>query len=184
MTGIHDAILTHVRAGLQKALIDDLADDDPTKVGVVSIGPIQGDPTPDDARISVMLFENDPDAIIGGAVSSLAGDWSDEVDEIEIGSAITHVRRFSVKARCLLVNTAENSDAARSIASTVRERIETTLLHMSFTGVMNDSGYVSRDVLAEDFAGEMLQAGGPEAYDYQIKVRFSLLTTTRTGVSI
>ncbi len=181
MSGIHDLVLVYVRDALKKALIDDISDDDPAKAGIVTIGELQGDPTPDDARISVTLHENDPEAAISGVVSGLKGAWYDEVDEIEIGGTSTWVRRLSVKARCLLVNTAENLDDARAIASTVRERIEDTLSTLPFTGVANPSEYVSRGVLSEELTGEMLQAGGPEAYDYHIKIRFSLLTT-RNGV--
>ncbi len=177
MSGIHDLILLHVQEAFQKSLIDDLPLDDKARAGVVYIGPLQGEPTPDDARISITLHENDLDAAISGVVSGLKGEWVDEIDEIEIGGASTWVRRFTCKARCLLVNTAESLAEARAIASTVRERIEDTLSGMSFTGVANASEYVSRGVLSEEMAGEMLQAGGPEAYDYQIKVRFSLLTT-------
>ncbi len=177
MSGIHDLILLYVRDALQKALMDDVPEDDKARAGVIFIGPLQGSPTPDDARISVTLHENDLDAAAPGVASGLKGEWVDEVDEIECGGASTWVRRFTVKARCLLVNSAESLDEARTIASTVRERIEDTLSRLPFTGVANASEYVSRGVLSDEMAGEMLQAGGPEAYDYQIKVRFSVLTT-------
>ena len=193
MSGIHDLILLRLKSALQKALIDDLvpvADihgvtpaPDPSMAGIVSIGPIQGDPTPDEARISVTIHENDPDNMVSGAVTGLKGDWQDVIDEIEIGGAATYVRRFSIKARCLLVNSNEVLDAARTIASTLRERIEKTLLNLSFSGVSNADEYVSRNILSDEFAGEMLQAGGPDAYDYHIKIRFSLLTT-RNGVTV
>ena len=115
-------------------------------------------------------------------MTGMTDDWSDEVDEIEIGGAVTYVRRFTLKARCLLVDSQEDLDAARNIASTVRERCERTLLYLPFTGIVSGNEYVSRGILSDDFTGEMLQAGGPEAYDYHIKVRFSILTT-RTGVT-
>jgi hypothetical protein len=186
MSGIHDAILEHVQAALQEALIDDVKDVDPADpaiAGVVCIGPLQDEPAPDVARISVTLHENDPDSIIAGSVSGLKGDWSDEVDEIEIGGAITRIRRFTCKARCLLANTAESLDAARSIASTIRDRIETTLLHLPFTGVTTPTEYCARGILSEELAGEMLQAGGPGSYDYYVKIRFSVLTT-QIGVMV
>ncbi len=181
MSGIHDLITLYVKDGLIKALITDIPADDIARVGVVQIGPLQDDPTPDDARISVTIHENDPDVALAGSVSGLKGEWVDEVDELEIGGSTTYARRFSVKARCLLVNTAEDNDHARSIASTVRERLEDALLRLPFTGVANASEYVSRGINSEEFDGEMRQAGGPEAYDYHIKVRFSVLTT-RLGV--
>ena len=182
MSGIHDAILEYTRDALTSALITDVEEDDLARAGVVSIGSLQDEPTPDAARISLTLHENDPDRMIKGAVTGMTEDWSDEVDEIEIGGAVTQIRRFTLKARCLLVDTREDLDAARNIASTVRDRCEKTLLSLPFTNIVVDSEYVSRGILSEEFAGEMLQAGGPEAYDYHIKVRFSVLTT-RTGVT-
>jgi hypothetical protein len=189
MSGIHDEILSHVRDALQKALIDDIADWeeeneelDPAKAGVVTIGALQGDPAPDTARISVSVFANDPDAILGGANTGLKGDWSDEVEEREIGGTLTYRRRFSVRGRCLLADTRESADQARSIASTVRERIETTLAGLSFADVASGSEYVSMPIFGESIDGEMLQSGGPpDAYDYHLKIRFSVLTT-KTGV--
>jgi hypothetical protein len=180
MSGIHDAVLEHVRDALEVALIANVAEDDLARAGVILIGPIQDEPAPDIARISVTLHENDPDRLIKGAVTGMSEDWSDEVDTIEIGGAVTMRRRFSLKARCLLVNTRENLDAARNIASTVRDRCEETLLSIPFVGIVSGNEYVSRGILSDEFGGEMLQAGGPEAYDYHIKVRFSVLTT-RTG---
>jgi hypothetical protein len=182
MSGIHDALLEHTRDALIASLQTDIDAGDPSRAGVVQIGPVQGDPTPDAARVSVTLHENDPDRLIKGAVTGMTDDWSDEIEEIEIGGVITHVRRFTLKARCLLVDTQEDLDAARAIASTVRERCETTLLNMPFAGIVSGNEYVSRGILSDEFTGEMLQAGGPDAYDYYIKVRFSVLTT-RTGVT-
>jgi hypothetical protein len=184
MTGMHDLILLHVQSALQKSLIDDpkVTDDkDPAIAGVIKLGPLQGDPTPDDARISVTLHENDPDAFIPGEVTGMTDGWDDEVDEIEIGGASTTVRRFTAKARCLLVNSTEDLAHARSIASTVRDRMEVCLLHLSFAGVETTDEMVTRNVISEEFRGEMLQSGGPDSYDYFIKVRFSVLTT-RLGV--
>ena len=180
MSGIHDAVLEHVRDALEVALIANVAEDDLARAGVILIGPIQDEPAPDTARISVTLHENDPDRLIKGAVSGMSEDWSDEVEEIEIGGAVTMRRRFTLKARCLLVTTREDLDMAREIASTVRARCEATLLSIPFAGIVSGSEYVSQGILSEEFGGEMLQAGGPEAYDYHIKVRFSVLTT-RTG---
>jgi hypothetical protein len=193
MSGIHDLILLQVQSTLQAALIDnpkavlaaaiallhhgDPVPVDPAIAGIVQIGPLQGDPTPDIARISATIHENDPDTIIGGAVTGLKSDWADEIYEVEIGNSITHYRRFSVKIRCLLVNGQEPLDQARSIASTVRERAEKALLNMSVSGIGNSDEYASRGILSDEFEGEMLQAGGPTAYDYHIKIRFSLLTT-------
>jgi hypothetical protein len=181
MSGIHDAVLEYTRNALEAALITNIAEDDVARAGVISIGPLQDEPTPDTARISATLHENDPDRLISGAVTGMSDDWSDEVEEIEIGGAVTHIRRFTLKARCLLVNTREDLNAARNIASTVRERCEVALFSLPFLNVLSGSEYVSRGILSDEFGGEMLQAGGPEAYDYHIKVRFSVLTT-RTGV--
>jgi hypothetical protein len=182
MSGIHDALLEHTRDALVASLLTDIAEGDTTRAGVVQIGPLQDEPAPDEARISVTLHENDPDRLIKGSVTGMTDDWSDEIEEIEIGGAVTHIRRFTLKARCLLANTQEDLDAARLIASTVRERCETTLLNLQFVGIVSGNEYVSRGILSDEFSGEMLQAGGPSSYDYYIKVRFSVLTT-RTGVT-
>lgn len=172
---IHDAIMNRVRDNLQTALIDNIAAGDPAIAGVVQLGPLQDDP--DAARISITLHENDPDQFYGTS-NFISGDWNDEVDEIECGAAITMRRRFTVKARCLLVNTQEDLAAARSIASAVRERIEQTLLTTSFTGVTSNGEYVSRGIFSDSIKGEQIQAGGPpDAFDFHIKIRFEVLTT-------
>jgi len=182
MSGIHDALLEYTRDALIASLQTDIDTSDPARAGVVQIGPLQGDPSPDESRVSATLHENDPDRLIKGAVTGMTDDWSDEIEEIEIGGAVTHIRRFVLKVRCLLVDTSETLDEARSIASTVRERCEQTLLNLQYTGIVSGNEYVSRGILSDEFSGEMLQAGGPDAYDYYIKVRFSVLTT-QTGVS-
>jgi hypothetical protein len=180
MSGIHDAILQHLQEALEAALITDVAEDDLARANKVQIGPLQDDPE----RILVTVHENDPDRIAKGSVTGMTGEWGDEVYSVEIGRVITFVRRFTVKARCLFEITGESLDTARSIASTVRERIEVALLQLSFSNVQSGSEYVSRGIMADDILGEMLQAGGPpDAYDYHIKIRVSLLTT-RTGVTV
>jgi len=76
------------------------------------------------------------------------------------------------------VNTQEELAAARSIASTVRERIEQTLLTTSFTGVNSNGEFVSRGIFSDNLKGEQIQAGGPpDAFDFHIKIRFEVLTT-------
>ena len=177
-----NAIMEHLRDELQAGLIDHIPADDPTRAGAVKIGPFQGNPSPEEARISVSIHENDPDGIVKGGVSGMSGDWSDEMDLIECGGAATMSRRFCIKVRCLFVKTGEAEDAAREIASTVRSRIERLLKKMSFNGVRTEDEYVARGVLSEDLKVEMMQAGGPpDAFDYIIKFHFSVLTT-QTGL--
>jgi hypothetical protein len=175
-------ILEHLRAGMQAGLIDNVPEGDPARAGYVKIGPYQGDPTPDEGRITISIHENDPDSIVKSGVTGFDDDWPDEVSLVECGGAATTTRRFTIKARCLFVKTNEPEDAARTIASTVRSRIETILKKMRFNGVSTDDEYVSRGVVATDLRGEQTQAGGPpDAFDYIIKVRFSVLTT-QTGL--
>ena len=175
-------ILVHVRGEMQAALIDNIAEDDPARAGFVKIGPYQGNPAPDEGRITVSIHENDPDRILNAGVTGQNEDWSDTMDIIECGGAATTTRRFTIKARCLFVKTREDEDTARSIASTVRGRIESALKRMSFSGVRTADEYVARGVLSTDLSGEMTQAGGPpDAFDYLIKVHFSVLTT-QTGL--
>ncbi|MGW8177860.1 MAG: hypothetical protein ACWGQW_03585 [bacterium] len=179
---IHDAITTAVVAQLTIDLITNPLVADPNDNAIPAIiqeGPLQSEPDPADARISVTVHENDPDEVYKPANTTLTGSWADTVAEIECGAAITWYRRFTVKARCLLVNTGEDLDTTRQIASTVRDRIEMSLLNMNFGSVSDpDTGeYVAKSVLSPGLKGEMIQAGGPEAYDYHIKVRFQVETT-------
>lgn len=179
---IHDAILTEVQDYLTEKLITEISGSDPAKVGIVKLGDLQGEPDPDKARISVTLYENDPDRFISGAVTGMKDDWSDIVEEVEIGGATTWRRRFTVKARCLLEITKENLAETRQVASTVRTRIEHALPEISFSGVSTDNEYVARGIVSEDLHGEMLQSGGPpDSYDYFIKFRFDVLTTRTSG---
>jgi hypothetical protein len=181
---IHDAILTTIRDALQAALIDDIPSDDQARAGVVFLGPLQGEPDPESARISVTLHENDPDIVYKPGSTGMTDSWQDEVAEIECGAAITWKRRFSVKARCLLESSGENLASARTIASTLRSRIETALLGIPFNDIQAEGGeYVAKRILSDAIQGEMIQAGGPpDAYDYYIKVRFQVETTT--GVTV
>lgn len=180
-TGIHLAIMNHIKATLQKALIDDWEpeedeDVDPAQAGVVKLGPLQGDPEPDDARISVTIYENDPDNF------DTNEEWGDSVYDIECGGAITFSRKFTVKVRCLYETTQEGLDSALEIASTVKERLEVALLTDKFTNVVSGNERVSRGILAQLLQINMRQSGGPpDAYDFHIRARFDVLTT-RTGV--
>ena len=64
------------------------------------------------------------------------------------------------------------------IADTVRDRIEGILTKIAFADVNTPQEFVARSITAEDIKSEMLQAGGPpDAYDYSLKIRFSVLTT-------
>lgn len=190
MSGIHSEVLTYVENALQTALVDDISwlhpDDAPktgdTKAGDVRIGPNQGEPDIEEARIVVTVHENDPQGFHSGALTSISSSWADEVYETEIGGAVTMKRRFTVRARCLLEQTAEDANQARTVASTLRSRIEHTLLGLGFTGVQTDNERVSMPVRPDGLTGEMYQGGGPDAYDFHIKVRFEILTTI-TGVN-
>lgn len=184
MSGIHSAILEKVQEELQEAMIDQLEPADLTRAGVVKLGPLQGDPDPDEARISVTLHENDPDKFISGSVTGMSSDWSDQVLFVEIGGATTWRRKFTVKCRCLLDESQEDLLTAREIASAVRQRLETTLAHINFNGLSVDTEYVSRGIISRNLHGEMLQSGGPpDSYDYFIKFRFDVLTTTKESVT-
>ena len=176
---IHDAILTAVKAQLTLDLITNIDPSDIAIPTVIQEGPIQEEPDPADARISITLHENDPDGVYKPANTNMTDAWVDTVAEIECGAAITWYRRFTVKGRVLLVNTGESLDIARQIASMLRDRIENSLLNMSFGGIVDaqTGEFVGKSVLSPGLKGEMIQAGGPEAYDYHLKVRFQVETT-------
>lgn len=174
MSGIHDEILKRVQTQLTADLVN--AIDDDTKATLVRLGPLDGDPDPDVARIFITLHENDPEAMIGGTVTGLNSKWSDEPDTTESSWVITTKRRFTARARCLLEQTQEGLDDARTIASTVRTRLESSLQRVSFSGININGEYVSRPIV--ELHSEMLQGGGaPDSYDFHIKVRFEVLTT-------
>jgi len=174
---ISELIIDKVVAALQKAMIDDIPEDDPTRAGVIMKGPLQGNPDDDVARISLTVYEGDPDNFHSGMLTSITGLWNDEIEETYIGGGCTWNRRFTVKARCLLVNTRETLAEARSIASTVRKRIEKTLLAIDWTNTGEDDEWVCREVLAATMKSEAIQGGGPpDSYDYSIKVRFDVQT--------
>ena len=188
MSGIHYAILDHLKTTLTADLITKVLEDDEDDnavPGAIKIGPLQGDPDPDEARISVEIYLNDPDTFVGGAVTSLGKTWADEVEMIEAGNAITMKRRFTIKTRCLLEKTREDLAGAHDINSKLLSRIQASLLNTSFTGVAADDGeYVARGIFSESLTTEVLQAGGPpDNYDFVGKIRFDVLTT-KTGAQL
>jgi hypothetical protein len=175
---IHRLIMERIRYALEDALINAIPEGDPTRAGVVKIGDLQGEPDPDIARISVTIYHNDPDPIIESKPTAFVGGWHDEIFEVEVGGSITYRRRFTIKIRCLFEITRENLDQALSIASTIRTRIEHTLLKLSFSGVESDGEYVSRGVVSDEIRAETIVGGGPpDAYDIMTKIRFEVLTT-------
>lgn len=179
---IHDLILHKVQEELQRTCIDELWPEDKTRAGVVMIGPLQGNPDPDVARISITVHENDPDRAMGGVARTRI--WQDEIISIEMGNGrgvATWSRKFSVKARCLLESTREEIVEARDISSTLRSRIEETLRNIDFNGVGTDAEYVSQGVMSFLMKSETLQSGGPpDAFDFHTKVKFEIWTTERS----
>jgi hypothetical protein len=194
MSGIHNEVLDFLDAELTRTLLTEIVDipdpehagasgavikmTDPTKVGAIKIGPLQGDPEPDEARISVEIYANDPDKELKTGLFASADAWEDQVLEVEIGGCMIWERRFTIKARCLLERTREEATQARRIASTVRSRIEKTLLKANFGSVHSEDETVIRGAFSADLNSETIQSGGPpDAFDYLIKIRFSILTS-------
>jgi len=174
--GIHDAILERLQAFLQDALIDNITGPDDAKAGVVKIGPLQGDPEPDDARISVEIYGNDP------LSDETADEGEDQIVEVECGGACTWSRKFTLRVRLLFDRTRETLDECREITSTVKERIEIALLKENFVGIASGNEYVSRGPLAGNMRIKTHQGGGPpDSFDFRITITFDVLTT-RTGV--
>ncbi len=102
--GIVNVIVEYVQAQLEAALITNIADNDTSRPTVIKIGPLQGEPDPDTARISVEVHHNDPE--------DLDGKWRDVIEIVEIGGVVTWARRFTVKLRGLLEASREGLDAA------------------------------------------------------------------------
>lgn len=181
MAGIHDAILENVRAHFQSKFVDDATLDDLYRAGYVGVGQLQGDPVdPDEARISITLHENDPDTFAELGPRGFGGSWHDEedFDNAEIGAS-TYIRRFTVRARCLLELSGEDLPTSRDIASTIRTMVEHEIRKVSMKNILVNSEYVSLPVY--DVRGEMLQGGGPpDSFDFTIKVWFAVKTTIPT----
>lgn len=182
MSGIHQVIMDRIQYELNRDLIETIPLGDTARCGIVICGPLQGDPDPDVARISITIFENDPDISLGGGMGA-AKIWDDEPIAMEIGSGhaiTTWSRKFVVKARLLLEGTHEDLDAARQITSIVRSRIEKSLAAIDFTGVETSDEYASTGIVSYMRRGETLQSGGPpDAYDFHIKFKFDVWTTEK-----
>jgi hypothetical protein len=178
---IHNAIMHHVKDAIVDQIQDALPDGHPIKPGVVKIGPLLGDPMdPDEARITVMIFENDPD-------EKDSFQWcdepaSDDYGGLEIGGGITWMRRFTIKVDMYLERTREDVDAARRIAGSLKNRLEEVVMGLSFNNVSIEDEYVSRGAFASTIKSTVRQGGGPpDSYQFHIKLRFEVLTT-KTGV--
>lgn len=179
---IHKAIMDYTKTRLERDLVSSAGNSDPDDdaiPGAIVFGPLQGNPDPDVARISIELYENDPDQEIkGSGISQTAEVWKDEVEETECGGTIIWKRRFTMKVRVLLETSREDLENARRIASTVRSRVERSVMSMRFAGVESEGEAVVLGPLSEHLHSETLQTGGPpDAYDFFIKVRFEVLTT-------
>ena len=177
---IHDAVMNYVKDAITAEFITNLAEDSPIRAGVVKLGPLLGDPMdPDSARITITLYENDPD-------EKDTFQWCDEPASqeyggLEIGGAITWKRRFTVKVECYFERSRETLDEARKIAGAVKSRLEALLLGLSFD-LSVENEHVSRGAYGSSFYSKVRQSGGPpDAYQFFIKIRFEVLTT-RTGV--
>ena len=145
---------------------------------MVKLGDLQGDPDPDVARISITLHENDPDGFISGMPTGLSENWSDQVDEVEIGGVTTWKRRFTIKARCLLDASPRGAEQRPGYRldcaheDRARSAEDQLLRDPRGWGVRlppyPDGRHQGRDAAV---------GGPPDSYDYFIKVRFEVLTT-------
>jgi hypothetical protein len=178
---IHESIMAHVQSALVAELQTELAESHPLRPGVIKLGALQGSPMdPDAARISILIYENDPDE-----KDTLI--WCDEpaaedYGGLEIGGGITWKRRFTIKADCYFERSRESLEESRKVAGALKNRLESILLGLSFAGVQTDYEYVSRGAFGSGFYSRVRQSGGPpDAYQFFIKIRFEVLTT-RTGV--
>lgn len=174
---IHDVIKDRIQSILQAKLIDEIDPADNAIPNLIMQGPLQGQMDPDAARIYVNIFENDPDGVIGDGLNASTKSYFDAIEEVELGGAVTWRRYFTIRARCLLVNSAESLAVAKQIASKVRSRIEKAMLKGSFGDLSSDGEYVSRGPLNGEIDGETFQSGGPDSYDFHITIHIQLLTT-------
>src|SRR5512138_3951494 len=88
---IHKAIMDYVQERLDRDLVLGApTGGDDAVPGAIKLGPLQGDPDPDVARISVEIYENDPDQEIkGSGISQTDRPWKDTIELVEVGGGIT-----------------------------------------------------------------------------------------------
>lgn len=163
--GITYAILKQLETSLTDALITSIPENDPTRAGAVKIGPLQGDPDVDAARISVEIYANDPTG---------TNDWEDEIVEWEMPRTAIWARRFTILWRALLVDTGEDLDEAARIASTIKSRIEFCINRINWSGLEEDGETVIG--CADDMLSVYTQGGGPDEYDYSGYINFDIET--------
>jgi hypothetical protein len=150
---------------LTEVMITNVDESDPTRAGAVKVGPLQGEPDVDVARISVEIYHNDPEN---------PEEWVDEIVEWEMPRNPIWARRFTILWRALLVDTREELAEALDIASTLKARIEGTLFDMSWVVTADDESVVGP--MLDDMTSEMIQGGGPGEHDWSGKVMFDVLT--------
>ncbi|MEM4204961.1 MAG: hypothetical protein QXS54_12915 [Candidatus Methanomethylicaceae archaeon] len=178
---IHHAIMTKIAEQLTQKLITEVPTSDPARVGVVVFGPLQGNPDPDEARISVTIHDGDPDNFSTGTLTSMKTLFVDEVIETEIGGSVIWKRVFTVKCRVLLERTKEDLEQARQIVATLKQRVETALLTINMEGISYDNEKVIMSIIPDSLASEIYQAGGPpNEYDFFMKFRFAVMTYQRS----
>ncbi len=178
---VMNLVLEKTRDELIRMLYTEISGDDLGRTNVIKIGFLQGDPDPDEARVSVTIFPNDPDQEIrGSAIGHAPAAWDDTIFEEEVGSVLTWSRKYTVKARCLFTTGAEADDEAiaRGIAATIKQRLEKAILKINYGGISSDTEFVCRSASSSSLRSSFVQSGGPGAYDFYIKVRFDVLTTT------
>ena len=175
--GITYTILKRTETHLQKVLMDDVAVDDPARPGWVGIGELQGEPLdPDEARISVTLHENDPDDFEERDPRGIEWYSHDETDFMqEIGPTWTMIRRFTIKVRSLFDTSQESREDARRYNSMVIDKIVHEIMNVDLANIDFNGEYVSMPYYRIE--KEIGQFGGPDAYDFYSKVRWSLKTT-------
>lgn len=165
---IIDAIMTHLQSHLEYELIDNIDLSDASRAGVVKVGPLQGDPDVDVARISAELYYNDP---------ADEDDLHDEIIEWEMPRTAIWARWFTVLWRCLLVDSGEGLMEAKTVATTFEQRLIHALGTVSWTGVEGQNYEQIIGCPLEYIRATKSQGGGPNEYDWQGKIQFSVLTS-------
>lgn len=167
---ITNSLLHVFKAQLQKVCIDDVPLSDTSRAGVVKIGPLQGEPEPDVARISITVHPNDPDR---------PTKMLDKVIEVNIPCSQIWNRYFTIKYRILLEPTHENLEQALTIASTVKARVEHAISSATYGSIRTSTESVQRGCQDVSSRHSLLQGGGPpDSFDFQGKFMFTIMTET------
>lgn len=163
---ITEVILIALRDHLEERLITLVEEGEPARVGVVKIGPLQGEPDVDVARISLEIYANDPEK---------TDEREDQIVEWEMPMTAIWERHFTILWRALLAETGEGLLDAMAIASDLKHGIEEGVRTLSWAS-LSSGNERAIGCGPETMEHRIQQGGGPNEYDWTGKLTFTVQT--------